>query len=438
MSLKNLFGAKKGDPAPKAPSVDDQREPKRKKLGKGLIVPVMLLFCGAILISQVAKQGGSLQDQRLVEEQRKKAQEALRKGYEAGVDDPLAQAAAELRNAREKASMDRPQPGAPVGLPDDADAILENKRRELDLAWEEIKRKRGPPGKEPASARAAEAKPGFVGYVIESKRDGQEGSAPGAASSHPASPSTNAANDMVGQRARYELELRDMEIEAAKRAVRNGNTNWRDDRTSDPNPEKTKVATQIVGNNVLFAGTVINAVVEQAIDTALPGRLRARVTRDIYDSKTGQTLVVGRGATLTGQYRSEINEGQERVFAVFDRLITTNGAVVVLGQLEAADQMATTGVPGELHTHFWKRMGMATLMAVQSAFVEKKVGSVGQVSGTSGQATSSAAGQILLKTTEKELERRYEIPANITVPAGALLTLVLQDNVEIQSTSGKR
>ena len=444
MSLKTtLFGKKGPAPAAEAPQVDPTA-PKKKKLGKGLIVPAMVIFCGAILVSQIAKQGGSLEDQRLIDEQRKKAEEALRKGYETGVDDPLAQAAAELRNAREKAEKDRPQPGAAVSLPDDADAILENKRRELDQAWEDIKKKRGPSEKDATAARkgGGEAKPGFVGYVVESgsKRDGVL-QAQGLTAQPPSAATADRANptgDMIAQRARYERELRDLEVESAKRAARNGNTNWRDDRSSDASPEKVKVATQIQGRNVLFAGTVINAVIEQAIDTALPGRLRARVTTDIYDSKTGQTVVVGRGSTLTGQYRSEITEGQERVFAVFDRLITPYGAVVALGQIEASDQMATTGIPGELHTHFWHRMGIATLMAIQSAVVEKKVGSVGQVAGAGGQATSSAAGQILLKTTEKELERRYDVPSNITVPAGALLTLVIQDNVEIPSNSGKR
>lgn len=446
MSLKTTLFKKKSPPPTPEPAAVDPTAPKKKKLGKGLIVPAMVIFCGAILVSQIAKQGGSLEDQRLLDEQRRKAQEALRKGYETGVDDPLAQAAAEMRNAREKAAKDQPQPGAAVALPDDADAVLENQRRELDLAWDDIKKKRGPSEKDGSTRQSAagESKPGFVGYVSDAgnKRDGVLSGAAQSGLVQPQGMSPagqlNPTGDMVAQRARYERELRDMEIEAAKRAARNGNTNWREDRSSEPNPEKVKVATQIQGRHVLFAGTVINAVIEQAIDTALPGRLRARVTTDIYDSKTGQTLVVGRGSTLTGQYRSEITEGQERVFAVFDRLITPQGAVVSLGQIEASDQMATTGVPGELHTHFWHRMGIATLMAIQSAFVEKKVGSVGQVAGSSGQATSSAAGQILLKTTEKELERRYDVPSNITVPAGALLTLVIQDNVEIPPTSGKR
>lgn len=435
----NIFGKKPAQAAPAAPAADEAAQaPRRKKLGKGFIVPVMLLLGAGILVSQIVKQGGSLEDQRLLEEQQRKAREALQRDYETAVDDPLAAAAAELQRAREAALLGAPTPGLPVELPDDADAVLENQRRELDAAWDAIQKRRRDGQASAAEPGGGVVRPGFVGYVAEAKPQGGQvaathGPLPGSAPDR-----SGVVTDALAQRARFERELRDQELEGARRAARNSNTNWLEDRPGETNPEKVKTATQIQGRNVLFAGTVVNAVIEQGIDTALPGRLRARVTSDIYDSKTGQVVLVGRGSTLTGQYRSEINEGQERVFAVFDRLITPAGAVVALGQIEAGDQMAMTGIPGQLHTHFWKRMGIATLMAVQSAFVERKVGSVGQVAGTGGQATSSAAGQILLKTTEKELERRYDVPPNITVPAGSLLTLVLQDNVEIPTTSGRR
>ena len=76
------------------------------------------------------------------------------------------------------------------------------------------------------------------------------------------------------------------------------------------------------------------------------------------------------------------------------------------------------------------RMGIAALLALESAALERKVGVVAP-GGSGGTGQISGAGQILVKTAEGELKRQYAIPPNITVPAGAVISLVLNDNVEV-------
>lgn len=472
MSLADFFKGKKkakgaiasapvATAAPASPIPPAQ--PKRKKLGANYLVWGGMLVCGGIIVAVVAKQGGSLEDTARVVRQQEDARKALTKAYDQAIPDPDAAARQALESARTEeqrrpvtsALPTAPLPGAAVAIPADADAVLEQRRKELDQAYAEINARKKSSGAGSGSAgvpQSAEAKPeamgedrrnpGFVGYSKADRKDGGP-LAPVAQDQAQLTQATQAPTDAVPGRigaAELRMAYEKGKVDGAgtgagQSLVRNSNQNWRtDDVSGDSKVAKVNTAQRLEGRNTVIAGTVVPAVIEQGIDTALPGSLRARVTQDIYDSRTGMHLVIARGSMLVGQYRSEVGDGQHRVYAVFDRLVTPGGAVVALSKTEASDRIAISGVPGELHTHFWKRLGIATLLALESAFLEKKVGNVGVVSsGSSNQATSSGAAQILVKTAEAELKRQYSIPPNITVAPGSQMTLVLLENIEVPS-----
>jgi type IV secretion system protein VirB10 len=408
---------------------------KQKKLPKNFVLPIIIGGFAVLLLVQFVKQGGSISDQAYIERQEEEARKEKEKEFAKNVIDPEAQARANLEEAARRAGTNlppAPQPGAPVPLPDDADAVLEQRKRQLDEAWMALQKNQAggnsPPATNPNQTSPAGASPGFVGFVKTRKDEPMMAPAPAPSGDTRVNDRMSPA-DIEKEKARQQADLIRYQD---RRATRDANSNWRDDLDAPEKLAKVDQAQRIQGRNSLFAGTIIHAVIEQGIDTALPGPIRARVTHDIYDSRTGQSIVVGRGSMLVGQYRSQVNDGQERVFAVFDRLITPAGAVVSLQQAQAADQMGVTGVPGELHTRFWQRMGIAALLAIEAAFLEKQTGSLNSgIATNGGESKISGSSQILVTTANQELNRRYAIPPNITVPHGAPMNLVLQDNIEI-------
>ena len=109
-------------------------------------------------------------------------------------------------------------------------------------------------------------------------------------------------------------------------------------------------------------GTLIPAVLETAIDTDLPGYVRAVVSRDVK-SFDGSQVLIPRSSRLIGQYKSGLAAGQTRAYVIWTRLIRPDGASVALGS-PAVGLDGTSGLDGKVNSHFMKRFGAAALLTV--------------------------------------------------------------------------
>src|SRR5207302_2705979 len=99
----------------------------------------------------------------------------------------------------------------------------------------------------------------------------------------------------------------------------------------------------------------------------LPGQIMAHVTEPLFDTLSGQTLLVPQGARLIGIYDSHVTHGQSRVLLVWTRLIMPNGRSIVLERQPGADTSGYAGLQDEVDNH-WKEMfgaaALSTLLAV--------------------------------------------------------------------------
>ncbi|MGN6495854.1 MAG: TrbI/VirB10 family protein, partial [Tsuneonella sp.] len=102
-------------------------------------------------------------------------------------------------------------------------------------------------------------------------------------------------------------------------------------------------------------GTLIPAVLETAINTDVPGYVRAVVSQDVR-SFDGTRVLVPRSSRLIGQYQSGVQGGQRRAYVIWTRLIRPDGASVNLGS-PAVGFDGTTGLEGQVNSHFFKRFG---------------------------------------------------------------------------------
>ncbi|MEG9267541.1 TrbI/VirB10 family protein [Qipengyuania sp. Mu-71] len=127
-------------------------------------------------------------------------------------------------------------------------------------------------------------------------------------------------------------------------------------------------------------GTLIPAILETAIDTNVPGYVRAVVSQDVR-SFDGTKVLVPRSSRLIGQYQSGLQNGQKRAYVIWTRLIRPDGASVNLAS-PAIGFDGTTGLAGKVSGDgFFKRFGSAMLLSV--------VGGVGSL------ATGGAAGVLI-------------------------------------------
>ncbi|MEE4454138.1 TrbI/VirB10 family protein [Novosphingobium resinovorum] len=109
-------------------------------------------------------------------------------------------------------------------------------------------------------------------------------------------------------------------------------------------------------------GTLIPAVLETAIDTDVPGYVRAIVSTDVR-SFDGRHVLIPRSSRLIGQYKSGMTTGQKRAYVIWSRLIRPDGVSVNLGSPAVAFG-GETGLAGKVNSHFFERFGSAVLMSV--------------------------------------------------------------------------
>lgn len=129
----------------------------------------------------------------------------------------------------------------------------------------------------------------------------------------------------------------------------------------------TQSATRIAHlNTTLTQGNIIKATLETKISSDLPGMVRAITSDDIY-SEDDSTLLVPRGSKLIGQYTNNINQGQTRVFVVWQRLIRPDGIDIALNS-PGTDPLGTAGLQANnIDHHFWQQFGTASLLSIIGA-----------------------------------------------------------------------
>ena len=138
-------------------------------------------------------------------------------------------------------------------------------------------------------------------------------------------------------------------------------------------------------------GTLIPAVLETAIDTDVPGYVRAIVSTDVR-SFDGRRVLVPRSSRLIGQYKSGLTAGQKRAYVIWTRLIRPDGVSVNLGSPAIAFG-GETGLAGKVNSHFFERFGSAMLLSVVGGL--SAIGSSGAsvVVGAGGQSAAATAVQ---------------------------------------------
>lgn len=106
-------------------------------------------------------------------------------------------------------------------------------------------------------------------------------------------------------------------------------------------------------------GSVIQAVLETALDSTRPGAARAIVSRDVRGFD-GTKVLIPRGSRLYGEYKADVSSGQNRAMIQWTRLMRPDGVVIQLDS-PSADPLGRAGVQGKVNSHFLTRFGSALL-----------------------------------------------------------------------------
>lgn len=117
------------------------------------------------------------------------------------------------------------------------------------------------------------------------------------------------------------------------------------------------------------AGSIIPAILETQIVSSHPGTIRALVREDVYDSITGEHLLIPRGSRLLGVYNSRVAWGERRILAGFTRVLFPDGSSMSLPGETAIDGLGASGLEDYVNNHYLRLFGNALLFSVITAGV---------------------------------------------------------------------
>jgi type IV secretion system protein VirB10 len=132
-------------------------------------------------------------------------------------------------------------------------------------------------------------------------------------------------------------------------------------------------------------------VLETAIDTDVPGFVRAVVSQDVR-SFDGSRVLIPRSSRLIGEYKAVSQAGQKRAYLMWTRLVRPDGVSIALAS-PAADFSGQAGIGGQVNSHFFSRFGSAILLSILGGASTLATGGASTVVVSGGQSAASIAAQ---------------------------------------------
>lgn len=114
-------------------------------------------------------------------------------------------------------------------------------------------------------------------------------------------------------------------------------------------------------------GWTIPAVLTTGINTDLPGVIRAQVSQNVYDTATGEHLLIPQGSVVVGDYDHFVALGQRRAMLAWRELIFPDGSNINLVNMAGQDRAGYAGLEDIVNNHYLRTFGSALLMSLIGA-----------------------------------------------------------------------
>lgn len=182
-----------------------------------------------------------------------------------------------------------------------------------------------------------------------------------------------------------------------------------------------------LGTYEIKAGWEIPAVLEQSLNSDLPGELKALVMSNVYDTATGRYLLIPQGSRLIGKYDSRVSYGQDGVEVVWDRILYPDASSVDINGMVGLDSHGNAGLRDKVDRHYKRLFGFAALTSAFSAAFDLSQRR-GQQSAllsypSIGDTASASVGREISQTGSMITRRNLNVQPTIKVPVGYKFTV---------------
>jgi type IV secretion system protein VirB10 len=183
-------------------------------------------------------------------------------------------------------------------------------------------------------------------------------------------------------------------------------------------------------------GTIIPGVMISGLNSDLPGTIIAQVRENVYDSISGNYLLIPQGSRLVGTYDSKATYGQERVLVAWTRLIFPDGESLGLEGMEGYDTQGYSGYHDRVDDH----TGRIVSAVLVSGFITG-LGDVAQRSGNTtvvnfGQASVAGAADAAGSVGSQMAQKALNLQPTLKIDPGYRFNIIVNKDFVLKPYEG--
>lgn len=179
----------------------------------------------------------------------------------------------------------------------------------------------------------------------------------------------------------------------------------------------------------LKAGSIIPAVLLTGINSDLPGLIVGQVRENVYDTVTGNHLLIPQGSRLMASYDSMAAFGQSRVLVCWNRVIRPDGSSINLECMPGVDLAGYAGFADDVDNHWWRVLSGVALGSLLAATAQVSQGNVTGYNPTLPQLWASGAAGSLNQAGQQLTQKNLQIQPTITVRPGFSVNVLVSKDV---------
>jgi type IV secretion system protein TrbI len=185
----------------------------------------------------------------------------------------------------------------------------------------------------------------------------------------------------------------------------------------------------------LRAGFVIPALLISGVNSDIEGQAVGQVAQNVFDTATGDHLLIPKGARLVGSYLNNIDYGQSRVLMAWQRIVFPDGRALDLGAMPGGDSAGYSGFSDKVDNHYARLFGSAVLLSGITAGValsqNNNNSGFGNIS--AAQTLSQSLGVQLGQTTTQLLEKNIDIAPTLEIRPGYRFNVIVTKDLTFNS-----
>lgn len=198
----------------------------------------------------------------------------------------------------------------------------------------------------------------------------------------------------------------------------------------------SSVKSKPLSEYLVQSGNIIPGVLITGINSDLPGSIVGQVRENVFDSLTGNYLLIPQGTRMIGTYDSNVTWGQDRVLIVWQRLLFPNGESINLENMPGVDLSGYAGFSDKVNNHFGTLLKGVLLSSVMGATSAVVTGNNGNDSSWGAEA-GKGAGQVIVELGDKFAQKALERQPTIEIRQGYRFNILVHRDMILSPYSNR-